>query len=451
MEGENLYTARYVITKEEIFSPGALVTRGSRILFAGGEGEAKKRFPGLPLTAYGEAAISPSFVNAHMHLYGVLAHGIKPPFPIKSFESFLGDYWWPLVENRLDTRMLAAASEASALELIDSGVTCVCDCMEAPNASGQGLEAQAGVLERLGLRAVLSVEASERISPENGRLCLRDNLDFLSSRPGNSLVEGCLCLHTAFTCSRPFVEEAAAMAAKAGTDIQLHLNESAYEPEWCETRYGTRTALWYEEIGLLGGNLIAAQCVQLSPEEMDALARRGVRTVHVPLSNCEVGGGIAPVPDLLDRGMAPALGTDGYINNFFEVMRGAFLIHKGHRRNAALMDARTVWTMATENGARAVYGGRLKTGRLAEGYEADFIVIDTGDLPSAINSGNLLEELILYRNPQDLRDVYAAGKALKKDGVLLAGDKKAAAKRAALESRRLHAFSEEVITAKSKK
>jgi cytosine/adenosine deaminase-related metal-dependent hydrolase len=79
----------------------------------------------------------------------------------------------------------------------------------------------------------------------------------------------------------------------------------------------------------------------------------------------------------------------------------------------------------------------VKTGRLAEGWEADFIVIDTGDLPSAITPENLPEELILYRNPQDLRDVYAAGKALKKDGVLLTGDKKGAAKLAALESERL--------------
>jgi cytosine/adenosine deaminase-related metal-dependent hydrolase len=433
MGGGNLYTARYVISGEGIFSPGALAVEGNRILFAGAEGEAKKRFPRLTVTSYGEAAISPSFVNAHMHLYGVLAHGLKPPFPISSFESFLGDYWWPLVENRLDSPMLAAAAEASALELIDSGVTCVCDCMEAPNAAAQGLEAQAVVLERLGIRAVLSVEASERISPENGRLCLRANRDFLLARTKGSLVSGCLCLHTAFTCPRPFIEE----ALSGGEEIQLHLNESVYEPQWCEKRYGKRTALWYEEIGLLGENLIAAQCVQLSPEEMDALARHRVRTVHVPLSNCEVGGGIAPVPDLLERGLAPALGTDGYINNFFAVMRGAFLIHKGHRQNAALMDAKTVWAMATENGAQAVYGNRVKTGVLAEGYEADFIVIDTEDLPSAVNTANLLEELILYRNPQDLREVYAAGKALKKASKLLTGDKKAAASRAAEESERL--------------
>jgi cytosine/adenosine deaminase-related metal-dependent hydrolase len=432
-----LYRAAYVIGPGKIFAPGAVAVEGSAILFAGEAAEGAARFPGFQVIDYGEAAISPGFVNAHMHLYGVLAHGLKPPFPIKSFESFLGDYWWPLVENRLDSAMLAAAAEASALELIESGVTAVCDCMEAPMSPGEGLEAQAKVLERLGVRAVLSVEASERVSPDNGRRCLRENAGFLLARRGRSLVESSLCLHTAFTCPRSCIEAAMSLAAETGADIQVHLNESAYEGRWCEEHYGKRTALWYEEIGFLGTGIIAAQCVQLSSGEMDALARRRVRPVHVPLSNCEVGGGIAPVPDLLERGLPVALGTDGYINNFFEVMRGAFLIHKGHRQNATVMNAETVWTMATENGVHAVYGGRLKTGKLAEGYAADFMVINTGDLPQAINSENLLEELILYRNPADVRDVFAAGKALKKDGCLLAGSRADAGRRARRESERL--------------
>jgi cytosine/adenosine deaminase-related metal-dependent hydrolase len=101
------------------------------------------------------------------------------------------------------------------------------------------------------------------------------------------------------------------------------------------------------------------------------------------------------------------------------------------------MDAPTVWAMATENGAAALYKGRVKTGKLAPGYEADFIVINTGDIPSALNKENLLEELILYRNPRDVRDVYAAGKAIKKDGILLTGHREAACRRAAEESKRL--------------
>ena len=47
----------------------------------------------------------------------------------------------------------------------------------------------------------------------------------------------------------------------------------------------------------------------------------------MPISNCEVGGGFAPVSKMLDRNMTVGLGTDGYVNNFFEVMRAAFLVH----------------------------------------------------------------------------------------------------------------------------
>ena len=43
----------------------------------------------------------------------------------------------------------------------------------------------------------------------------------------------------------------------------------------------------------------------------------------MPLANCEVGGGIAPIPELLDAGVTVGLGSDGYINDFYEVMRGA--------------------------------------------------------------------------------------------------------------------------------
>jgi cytosine/adenosine deaminase-related metal-dependent hydrolase len=436
---QELFRSDYVIGPVGVIPDGAVVTEGDRILFAGPRAAGEALFPGVSVTDYGSAVISPGFVNAHMHLYGVLAHGLQAPVPIRSFEGFLGDYWWPLVENQLDPPMLAAAAECSGLELIDSGVTILCDCMEAPLAPRAGLEAQAAVLERLGIRAVLSVEASERVSPQNGRICLRENGDFLLARRNHPLVSASLCLHTAFTCSRPFIEEALALAEDLDADIQVHLNESLYEPAWCVDRLGKRTALWYEELGFLNSRLIAAQCVQLSPEEIDALARSGVRPVHVPLSNCEVGGGIAPAPALLDRGLPLALGTDGYINNFFAVMRGAFLIHKGYLQSASVMPAKTVWNMATAYGAQVVFGDRKKIGKLEPGYGADFIVINIGDIPSDITPENLYEQLILYRNPADVRDVFVAGHALKKDGVLCTGNKGEAAGRSRRESARLKA------------
>ena len=69
------------------------------------------------------------------------------------------------------------------------------------------------------------------------------------------------------------------------------------------------------------------------------------------------------------------LGSDGYITDMFEVMRGAFLIHKAYRQDPRVMPANVVWQLATEGGARAL--GLDKVGRLAPGWQADLQLIDS--------------------------------------------------------------------------
>jgi len=145
------------------------------------------------------------------------------------------------------------------------------------------------------------------------------------NRP-ESLVQGLMSIHTLFTADQDYIMQAKAMADGLGCDIHMHLSESVYEPTWVMEKYGKRPVELYEEWGYLGPNVVASQGVQLSLAEIDILARRGVRVVHMPLSNCEVGGGVAPIPAYLEKGIVTGLGTDGYVNNFFEVMRGAFLI-----------------------------------------------------------------------------------------------------------------------------
>ena len=44
----------------------------------------------------------PGFVNTHVHLYGVLAHGIATATAPDGFWSFLESYWWPQVEDAID-------------------------------------------------------------------------------------------------------------------------------------------------------------------------------------------------------------------------------------------------------------------------------------------------------------------------------------------------------------
>lgn len=396
---------------------GVVIDKG-RIEEVGENSRLERKYSSYEVLDFRNKIIAPGFVNAHMHSYGVLSHGITAPAGIDSFDSFLNDFWWPLVENRIDHRMIEITSRAAAWELLNSGVTTFCDVLEAPNAIPGALEVEAKALEESGIRTVLSFEACERVSPENGIAGLEENRDFALAYRNHPRISGMMCIHTTFTCSRNFIIRAGQMAHEIGSGIQLHLSESVYEPRICMDNHSLSPVELYEELGFLGGHVLASQGVQLTDRELDILKSNKVNLVHVPLSNCEVGGGIAPVPAMVKKGINVALGTDGYINNFFEVMRGAFLIHKANEQNPEIMAAETVFNMATVNGGRAL---KREIGVLAAGAEADLITINT-DLSTPLNKSNIFDLLLLYRNPEHVEEVFVGGKMVKAQGLLIGVD-----------------------------
>jgi 5-methylthioadenosine/S-adenosylhomocysteine deaminase len=363
--------------------------------------------------------LSPGFVEAHTHLYGVLAHGIPLHKAPSGFWPFLVDFWWPLVEDRLDHEMICAATDLNLDQMLRGGTTSFYDITEAPNAIPGCLAAQAEVVNARGMRGILSFEATERVSKTNGQVGLRENLEFVRSCKAGTLVSGFMCYHTTFTCSADFIRQAFELAAGEGVSVHMHASEGTYEPEHALAHFGGRTFEYYERLGVAGPAMQASQCVQITPGEIGILARRGVRVTHMPLSNCEVGGGIAPVPDLLEAGVTVGLGSDGYITDMFEVMRGAFLIHKARRQDPRVMPANVVWRLATEGGARAL--GLSEVGRLAPGWQADLQLIDSA-LPTPAEPWNLYDQLLLYRSRRDVRAVMVAGKWRVRDGEVLGVD-----------------------------
>ncbi len=369
--------------------------------------------------------LAPGFVDAHTHLYGVLAHGIPMQSVPIGFWDFLEEFWWPRIENRLDIEMICAATDIQTARMVQSGITSFYDCQEAPNALPGILKAQANLLEKRGLRGILSFEATQRVSEANAQLGLRENAEFIDSRPVGSLLTGMMCFHTTFTCNADFIRQAFEMALKRGALTHAHVSEGVYEPKYCLEKFGMRPMFYYDSLGVLGpgkvpeaqrSGMLASQCVQLSPDEIELMAARGVSATHMPLSNCEVGGGIAPVPQLLQAGITVGLGSDGYIHDFFEVMRGAFLIHKAAHLNPQVMPAHEVWYMATEGGAKAI--SLEGVGRLEPGWQADFQLI-VPDLPTPLEEHNLYDQLLLYCHASDVKATVVAGKTLMRDGQVL--------------------------------
>jgi 5-methylthioadenosine/S-adenosylhomocysteine deaminase len=367
----------------------------------------REAFPLDEMIEAPNAIALPGFVNAHTHLYGTLAHGI-PVDPVESFWSFLADYWWPKVEDRLDHAMIAASTDWVCAEMLRTGTTTFYDILEAPHSLPDALMVEREIVKTWGLRGVLSFEATERVSKENGQLGIRENTELIKEcdRDQNSLVSGMMCFHTTFTCSDTFIQQAVSKAEELGVLVHAHCNEGVHEGLWCAQHKGMRTVDYYDSLGVLSPRFLASQCVQMSPRERELIAERGVRVTHMPMANCEVGGGIAPVPEYLNDGVTVGLGSDGYVNDFYEVMRSAALLHKARLLDPATMPAATVLHLATEGGAKAL--GLENVGRLDPGWSADIQLVDAR-VPTPITEHNIFDQLVLWRNGSHVADVMVAG------------------------------------------
>ncbi len=152
---------------------------GEQVGAVGPNADLRRQYPGDEIVEAPGQTLSPGFVNAHAHLYGVLAHGLPLAKAPSGFWPFLEDFWWPLVEDRLDHEMICAATDSVMVEMLRSGTTTVYDCLEAPYSLPGCLPAQAEVARARGMRAVLSFESTERVSTENGQLGLKENADFV--------------------------------------------------------------------------------------------------------------------------------------------------------------------------------------------------------------------------------------------------------------------------------
>src|SRR5690348_4946033 len=189
-----LVTAGWLLASpdEAPLRDGAVLVRGAEIADVGPAAELRARHPAEEVWDGAGKILAPGLVNAHTHLYGILAHGIPLAQAPSGFWPFLKDFWWPRVEDRIDHGLLRAAVAASCLELLRSGVTTFYDILEAPNALPGALEVEADVVRRFGLRALLSFEATERAGADTAQLGQRENAAFIDAHHDDPLLGGAM-------------------------------------------------------------------------------------------------------------------------------------------------------------------------------------------------------------------------------------------------------------------
>ena len=262
------------------------------------------------------------------------------------------------------------------------------------------------------------------------------HIEACQSAGPDGLVGGAMCFHTTFTCSAPFIRQAFELGEHHDVLVHAHCNEGVYEADRCLVDTGMRTLEYYNSLGVLSSRFLASQCVQVSAVEQKLIAANNVRVSHMPLANCEVGGGIAPVPEMLGDGVCIGLGSDGYVNDFYEVMRGTALLHKARLLDPATMPARQVFGLATEGGARAL--GLDRVGRIEPAWAADLQLVDL-QMATPVTEHNLFDQLVLWRNGTHVRDVMVAGRWRVRGGEVLGADLERLRARMHLQASRLWA------------
>jgi 5-methylthioadenosine/S-adenosylhomocysteine deaminase len=417
-----LVKGKYVLTMDEgsgTIREGAVFVEGDRILDVGSARRIGSSYKVDETVDAEDCVVMPGLVCSHNHMYGVLAHGMPFSGAPSNFIGFLKKFWWPRVEDVLNKGQIRAAVLMSSIEMLKSGTTCCADILEAPNAVPKALDVEAEATEKVGLRSVLSFEATQRMGEENGWKGVEENLNFTRerNRKKGSLTKGMFCTHTTFTCATDFLKKVRDLANEYPAGIHVHLEEGAYESEYCLKKYRKLPVELYEKIGFLGPDVLASQCVHTLSREIKILRKHGVKIAHMPLSNCEVGGGIAPVPSFLKAGLTVGLGTDGYIQDMFEVMRAAFLIHKGNLQDASVMPADSVIKMATTDAARAI---RMEdaVGSIAPGKKADLITVKL-DSPTPVTTDNLVPQLVVFGDGSMVQDVIVNGRRIVRNREIL--------------------------------
>jgi cytosine/adenosine deaminase-related metal-dependent hydrolase len=357
--------------------------------------------------------VLPGFVQTHVHLCQTLMRGLAEDLDVMEW---LRRWVWPL-EQALDAPAMAASSRLGVAEMLVSGTTTFLS-METVRHTDEAFTAAAD----LGARAVVGKALMDHREPgtpllgESTEEAFADLTRLYETWHGAD--GGRLRVAVAPRAPRGATPElwirGVELAERAGLTLHTHVNENRGQADKvAQDRYG-RDVEALDAWGALGPRLVMAHCVWLSDAEIDLIAARGAHVAHCPSANLKLASGIAPVPELIARGVNVGIGTDGAAcNNTLDAWHEARLAALVHRPRCgpAALDAATVLRMATIGGARAL-GLDARLGSLEVGKIADLQIVTAPEVVGADSAD--LADLADLADVADLAD--SAGPAGSRTG-----------------------------------
>ena len=413
-----LITADWVLTQNEareVFNPGAVAINHEAIVAVGEPTELKARFAPERVLDYPQGLIMPGLINAHTHAAMSLFRGLADDLPL---ETWLNSYIFP-AESHVNYDFVYWGTKLAIAEMLLSGTTTFCDMY-------LFAEAVARAAAETGIRAVVGEVLYDFPSPNYGPPAagLAYSEELCRAWQGHPQVSVAIQPHAVYTCSPELLQECGRLADKYDTRLIIHLSETHQEVEDCRKRYGATPVAHLHRLGLLTGRLLADHAVVLAEADLELLAASGAGVAHCPESNMKLASGIAPVVELLRRGVPVGLGTDGCASNnnldLVQEMDTAAKLQKVRYLDPTVLPATATLDLATRGGAR-VLGLEGRVGALSPGWQADLVVFDL-DQPHLTPLYDPYSHLVYAAGGGDIQTVVVRGRVVVQDRKLLSFD-----------------------------
>ena len=350
-----------------------------------------------PTCKLSHQALLPGMINAHSHAFQRGLRGLGETFP-----DHRGSFWswresmYELVE-RLDPNTFRCLCERAFREMLAAGITTVGEFhyLHHADKASQDFQFDTILLEaarQVGIRLVLlnacynAGGIGQALNGAQKRFATPTTDAYWRQM---DRLAACLDPHTqtlgvaAHSIRAAKLDDIVSLheeARRRGLVFHMHVEEQRREIDECMQAYGKppmRTLLDRLEIG---ANFTAIHGTHTDPADLASFLKAGGNVCLCPLTEANLGDGIADVPGIRAANGNICAGTDSNARicmteelRWLEYVQRLRREHRGVCVDDAGRVANALWRIATLNGARSL---GLRTGKIEPGYLADFIAVD---------------------------------------------------------------------------
>jgi cytosine/adenosine deaminase-related metal-dependent hydrolase len=401
-----LDNARFLVTvdpERRVIRDGSVIVEGQRITHVGPAADLAT-IPAERVIDASGCVVTPAFVNAHMHIS--YAHAVRGIFP----DDFVGRERLLEVfrlqsamteEEEYYTSLLAITEllKGGTVTFLDPGSTKYIDaCLQVYAQTGCRLVTGTSLIDQPDPRALPSFPTEEALARTEAFIRAYDHR--LDDR-----VRAWAMPFGSDNASAELLRGAKRLADDYETGVTLH--------------HSGGSTLGLEKIGALGENVLLAHATGIDDAEVECIARTGASVVMCPSTILKEGSGMGDrkLPELLERGVNVALGSDSAnSSNHLDTLRAVNLVAtavKDARRDVRLVPAEQALELATLVGARAL-GHQADIGSIEVGKKADLVMFDTRRAEwSAVFDP--INNLVYSADTRSVRTVVADGRVVVDD------------------------------------